>query len=150
MKDKMRKFFDVVVAVKQRAALNYTAAMCIYVFFLWVFKQEGASLPMLFSLLVVGVVSGLMQVVAFSNVLFKKLAYGWRMVLFFVVFGAILTGFAVGFHWFPTDQAGAWVSFGVIFVLIFAAIAAGIEIYYRASGRKWDDRLDWYRRHKDR
>ena len=98
--------------------------------------------------MVVGVVSGLMQVVAFSNLLFKKLAYGWRMVLFFVVFGAILTAFAVGFGWFPTDSVGAWVSFAIIFVLIFAAIAGGIEIYYRASGRKWDDRLDWYRRRK--
>ena len=145
----MKKFFDVVVAVKERAALSYTAAMCFYVFFLWVFKQEAAPLPMLFSMLVVGAAAGLMQVVAFSDLLIKKLAYSWRMVLFFVVFGAILTAFAVGFHWFPTDQAGAWVSFGVIFVLIFAAIAAGIEIYYRASRRKWDDRLDWYRRHKD-
>lgn len=144
----MKKFFDVVVAVKERAALNYTAAMCIYMFFLWVFKQEGASLSLLFSLLVVGVAAGVMQVVAFSDLLIKKLAYSWRMALFFVVFGAILTAFAVGFHWFPADQAGAWVIFGVIFVLIFAAIAAGIEIYYRASGRKWDDRLDWYRRHK--
>lgn len=146
----MKKFFDVVVAVKERAALNYTAAMCVYVFFLWVYQQEAAPLSMLFSLLVVGVAAGLMQVVAFSDLLIKKLAYSWRMVLFFVVFGAILTAFAVGFHWFPTDQAGAWVSFGVIFVLIFAAIAAGIEIYYRASGRKWDDRLDWYRRRKDK
>ncbi len=146
----MKRFFEVVVAVKERAAMNYTAAMCIYIFFLWVFKQEGASLPMLFSLLVMGVMSGLMQVVAFSDLLIKKLAYGWRMVLFFVVFGGILTAFAVGFGWFPTDRAEAWVSFAVIFVVIFAAIAAGIEIYYRASGRKWDDRLDWYRKTRER
>ena len=146
----MRKFFDVVIAVKERAAMNYTAAMCIYLFFLWVFRQDGAPLPMMFSLLLAGAAAGLMQVVAFSDLVIKKLAYSWRMVLFFVVFGAVLTAFAVGFQWFPTDQALAWVSFGVIFVLIFAAIAAGIEIYYRASGRKWDNRLDWYRRHKDK
>ena len=131
----MKKFFDVVIAVKERAALNYTAAMCFYIFFLWLFKQEGASLPMLFSLLVVGVAAGLMQVVAFSDLVIKRLAYSWRMVLFFVVFGAVLTGFAVGFGWFPADQAGAWLMFGGAFVVIFAAIAAGIEIYYRASGR---------------
>lgn len=146
----MKKFFEVVLAVKERAALNYTAAMCIYLFFLWVFKQEGASLPMLFSLLLVGVMSGLMQVVAFSDLLIKKLAYGWRMVLFFVVFGAIITAFAVGFGWFPVENAGAWLSFGAVFVLIFAAITAGIEIYYRASGRRWDDRLDWYRKNRDK
>lgn len=146
----MKKFFEVVVTIKERASLNYTAAMCFYIFFLWVFRQEGASLPMLFSLLVVGAASGLMQVVAFSDLVIKKLAYSWRMVLFFVVFGAILTGFAVGFGWFPADQAGAWAIFGVTFVLIFAAITAGIEIYYRASGRKWDDRLDWYRKNREK
>ena len=146
----MKTFFDVVIAVKERAALSYTAAMCLYLFFLWVFQQEAAPLSLLFSLLVVGVMSGLMQVVAFSDLLIKKLAYGWRMVLFFVVFGGILTAFAVGFGWFPTDRAEAWVSFAVIFVVIFAAIAAGIEIYYRASGREWDDRLDWYRRNRDK
>ena len=109
-----------------------------------------AAAGALFSLLLVGVMSGLVQVVAFSGLLIKKLAYGWRMVLFFVVFGAILTAFAVGFGWFPVENAWAWVSFGVAFLLIFAAIAGGIEIYYRASGRRWDDRLDWYRRNRDK
>ena len=144
----MKKFFEVVVTIKERVALAYTAAMCIYLFFLWVFKQDGASLPMLFSLLAVGVASGFMQVVAFSDLFIKKLAYGWRMMLFFVVFGAIITAFAVGFGWFPVENAWAWVGFGVTFVLIFAAITAGIEIYYRASGRRWDDRLDWYRKNR--
>ena len=146
----MKKFFDVVIAMKERAALNYTAAMCIYLFFLWVFQQESASLPTLFSLLAVGAAAGLMQVVAFSDLFLKKLAYGWRMVLFFGVLGAVLTGIAVGFGWFPAENAGAWVSFGAAFLLIFAAITAGIEIYYRASGRRWDDRLDWYRKNRDK
>ena len=26
----------------------------------------------------------------------------------------------------------------------------GIEIYYRLSGRKYDDRLDWYHRSRDK
>ena len=150
MKDKMRTFFDVVVAVKQRAALCYTAAMCIYIFFLWVFRQEGASLPMLFSLLVVGTAAGLMQVVAFSNVLFKKLAYGWRLVVFVVPFFALITAFAVGFGWFPVERVEAWLMFFAIFIVIFLFITVGIELYYRLSGRKYDDRLDWYRKNKDK
>ena len=144
----MKKFFEVVVTIKERVALAYAAAMCIYLFFLFLFRQEGATLPQLFSVLLASVAAGAMQVVAFSDLLIKKLAYSWRMMTFFIVFGAILTGIAVGFGWFPAENAGAWVIFGVTFVLIFAAIAAGIEIYYRASGRRWDDRLDWY--HKNR
>lgn len=146
----MKKFFEVVVTIKERVALAYAAAMCIYLFFLWVFQQESASLPQLFSVLLASVAAGTMQVVAFSDLFLKKLAYGWRMVLFFVVFGAVLAGIAVGFGWFPAENAGAWVSFGAAFLLIFAAITAGIEIYYRASGRRWDDRLDWYRKNRDK
>ena len=51
----MKKFFQAVAAVKECACLCYTGAMCLYMFFLWVFRQEGASLPMLFSLLIVRV-----------------------------------------------------------------------------------------------
>ncbi len=146
----MKKFFQIVVSIKERTALCYTAAMCFYLFFLFVFKQEGASLPHLFSLLVVSVAAGTMQLAAFSDLLFKKLAYGWRLVVFAVPFGAVLTAFAVGFGWFPTDQLGAWVLFGVIFVVIFVAITAGIELYFRLSGRKYDDRLDWYRKSREK
>lgn len=142
----MKKFFQVAAAVKECSSLCYTGAMCFYMFFLWIFKQEAAPLSMLFSLMIVCVVAGTMQVAAFSDLLFKKLAYGWRLVLFFVAFGAVLTAFAVSFNWFPAENAGAWVTFVVIFIVIFVAITAGIELYYRLSGRKWDDRLDWYRR----
>ena len=144
----MKKFFQVCTSIKELTALCYTAAMCFYMFFLWVFKQEDASLSMLFSLLLVCMAAGTMQVAAFSDLLFKKLAYGWRLVVFVVPFGAVLTTMAVACGWFPTDQAGAWVTFGAVFVLIFVTITGGIELYYRLSGRRWDDRLDWYKKNR--
>ena len=144
----MKKFFQVCTSIKELTALCYTAAMCFYMFFLWVFKQEDASLSMLFSLLLVCMAAGTMQVAAFSDLLFKKLAYGWRLMGFVVPFGAVLTATAVICGWFPTDQTAAWVMFGVFFVLIFVAITGGIELYYRLSGRKWNDRLDWYRKNR--
>ncbi len=144
----MKKFFQVCTSIKELTALCYTAAMCFYMFFLWVFKQEDASLSMLFSLLLVCMAAGTMQVAAFSDLLFKKLAYGWRLMVFVVPFGAVLTATAVICGWFPTDQTAAWVMFGVFFVLIFVAITGGIELYYRLSGRKWNDMLDWYRKNR--
>ncbi len=146
----MKRFFQVVVTIKERAALCYTAAMCFYMLFLWAFKQEAAPLPILFSQLLVSVAAGTMQVVAFSDLLFKKLAYGWRMVVFAIPFFAVLTAFAVGFGWFPTENVGAWVTFVAIFIVIFLFITLGIELYYRLSGRKYDDRLDWYRRNREK
>lgn len=146
----MKKFFEVVVSVKERTGLIYTGSMFFYMFFLWVFRQDSAPLTILFSLLLVSVAASVMQMVAFSDLVIKRLAYGWRLVVFVVPFGAILTAFAVGCGWFPTDQLGAWVLFGVFFVLIFVAITGGIELYYRLSGRKWDDRLDWYRKNREK
>lgn len=144
----MKKFFQVVVAIKECTALCYTGAMCFYMFFWWVYKQDAAPLSQLFSLLLVSIAAGTMQVAAFSNLLFKKLSYGWRLALFFVVFGIILTAFAVGFGWFPTGSVGAWVTFIAIFIVIFLFITFGIELYYRLSGRKWNDRLDWYQKNR--
>ena len=145
----MKKFFQVVTSIKERTALIYTGAMCWYMFFLFLYKQETAELPMLFSLLLVSIAAGTMQVLAFSDLLFKKLAYSWRLMVFAVPFFAVLTAFAVRFGWFPTDNVGAWVRFIAIVIVIFLFITVGIELYYRASGRKWDDRLDWYRRNKE-
>ena len=144
----MKKFFQVGVAIKELTALCYTATMCIYMIFLWMFEQETVQLSTLFSLLLVCIAAGTMQVAAFSDLLFKKLAYGWRLMVFVVPFGAVLTATAVICGWFPTDQTAAWVMFGVFFVLIFVAITGGIELYYRLSGRKWNDRLDWYRKNR--
>ena len=144
----MKKFFQVGVAIKELTALCYTATMCIYMIFLWMFEQETVQLSTLFSLLLVCMAAGAMQGAAFSDLLFKKLAYGWRLMVFVVPFGAVLTATAVICGWFPTDQTAAWVMFGVVFVLIFVAITGGIELYYRLSGRKWNDRLDWYRKNR--
>ena len=144
----MKRFFELAIAVKERTALIYTGAMCFYLFFLWVFKQEAAPISTVFSLLLVSIAAGAMQIAAFSDLLFKKLAYGWRLAVFAVPFFAVLTAVAVGFGWFPTDKMGAWIWFVISFIVIFLFITAGIELYYRLRGKKYDDRLDWYRRRK--
>ena len=57
----MKKFFQVCTTIKEVTALCYTAAMCFYLFFQWVFKQETAPLSILFSLLLVCIAAGTMQ-----------------------------------------------------------------------------------------
>lgn len=145
----MKKFFQVVMAIKEGAAMSYTASMCFYMFFLFVFKQEAASLSMLFSLLLVCVAAGTLQVAVFTDLFIKKLAYGWRLVVFVVPFFAVIAAFAVAFQWFPTENVQAWLSFGVIFIIIFLVFTAGIEVYYRMSGKKYDRLLGLYHRREE-
>lgn len=140
----MKRFLSVAAALKERVSLCYTASMSIYIVFLFVY-QGTAGPGILLSLLLVSVAAGVLQLLAFSDLVIKKMPYGGRMAVFGLPFFGVLTAAAVGWGWFPTEIPGAWVSFAAVFLLIFAAITAGIELYYRASGKRYDDRLDWYR-----
>lgn len=144
----MKTFWSVAMALKERTAMIYTGAMCFYLFFLFVFQWESVPLPMLFSMLLVSIAAAVMQILAFSNLIIKKLSYAWRLVVFALPFGAILTACAVTFQWFPIGNPGAWVTFWIIFVVIFVLCTAGFELYFRLSGRKYDDKLDWYKNHR--
>ena len=141
----MKNFFEIVIALKERAALCYTGAMFFYIFFLLAYGQQTADVATLISLMLVSIAAGSLQLIAFSSLVIKKLGYGWRLLVFAVPFFAILTGVAVAFRWFPAQSAGAWVSFILIFLVIFAVITVAFEMYYRLSGKRYDSRLDWYR-----
>lgn len=140
----MKKFLAIVAALKERISLCYTASMSVYIVFLFIF-QGTAGPGILLSLLLVSAAAGALQLLAFSDLIIKKMPYGGRMAVFGLPFFGVLTAAAVGCGWFPTGSLGAWVSFAAAFLVIFAAITAGIELYYRASGKRYDDRLDWYR-----
>lgn len=144
----MKNFFEIVIALKERASLCYTGAMFFYIFFLLVYRQQTADVSTLISLLLVSIAAGSLQLVAFSSLVIKKLSYSWRLLVFALPFFAILTGVAVAFHWFPTQNAGAWAGFILIFLVIFAVITVAFEMYYRLSGKRYDSRLDWYRRNQ--
>ena len=146
----MKTFWSVAMALKERTAMIYTGAMCFYLFFLFVFKWESVPLPMLFSMLLVSLAAAVMQILAFSNLIIKKLSYAWRLVVFAIPFGTILTACAVTFQWFPIENPGAWVTFWIIFIVIFVLCTAGFELYFRLSGRKYDDKLDWYKQHREK
>ena len=146
----MKKFFKVVMSFKEHTSHIYTGSMCFYMFFQFIYGQKTADLSQLFSLLLVSIAAGTMQVMVFSDLLFKKMPYGWRLVAFAVPFFAVLTAFAITFDWFPTDTLESWVTFIAIFIIIFLFITIGIGLYYRLSGRKYDDKLDWYRKNKEK
>lgn len=145
----MKRFLDIVMPMKTAACYCYCGTLCYYMAVAFFLGWEGISLPKLFSLLLVSVAAGVLQVLAFSDLVIKKLAYGWRLVVFVVPFFAVLTAFALGFGWFPSEEKGAWVLFAVIFLSIFLIACVGFEIYFRLSGKKYDGLLGQYRKAKD-
>ena len=56
---------------------------------------------------------------------------------------------AWAFQWFPMEIE-SWMGFLGIFLVIFAAMTIGFEMYYRLTGRKYDGLLGQYRREKEK
>lgn len=145
----MKKFRKAVLAMKTAVCHCYCAAVCIYMTVGFCLGWERVSIAALFSLLLVCAAAGILQVLAFTELIIKGLAYGWRMVLFAVPFFAVLTAAALGFHWFPPEVGGAWITFAAIFLAIFVAVSAGFELYFRLSGKKYDGLLGQYRKKRE-
>lgn len=145
----MKRFLEVVMAMKSAVAYCYCGTMCVYLCVMLGLGVETVSLPILFSLLLTGVAAGVLQTLAFTDLVLKKLAYGWRMVLFVVPFFGVLTAIALRFGWFPTEFGENWVIFIVIFLFIFLMVCAGFELHYRATGMKYDGILGQYRKMRE-
>lgn len=110
---------------------------------------ESLPISVVFSLLLVCVAAAILQVLAFTGLVIRRLAYGWRMVLFAVPFFALLTAIALAFRWFPPEKGGAWVTFAAIFLAIFVAVSLGFELWFRLSGKKYDGLLGQYRKKRE-
>ncbi len=146
----MKKWFRHSMEWKAGASLSYTAAVLIYAVVSLLLGEKNVSITVLFELLALCLAGSLLQYVAFTDAVIKKMRYSLRMVVFTLPFLALMTLCAVIFDWFPKGEPFAWVTFFVIFVLALAGFTAGFEIYYRASGRRYDGLLGEYRAKRER
>ncbi len=145
----MKRFLKVVLPMKTAVCYCFCATVCLYMAAAYCMGWESISLKMLFSLLLLCAAGGVLQVLAFTELAIKRLAYSWRMVVFAVPFFAVLTAIALGFGWFPPEKKGAWGLFTVIFLTIFLVMCAGFEVYFRLSGKKYDGLLGQYRKRRE-
>lgn len=153
----MKKFMRFVMEMKSWISLSFTAAMLIYltVEFLLACVEYGGNLPgawgdftatkmrcgLILEIFVLCACITVLQYVFFSGRVLKKPSYGLRMLCFAVLCFGICLGFGLAFRWFPAENPGAWVSFAVIFLIAFAGISLGFEVYYRVMGRRYNQAL---------
>lgn len=146
----MKKFLNVVMQIKTNLSMAFTAMMSILLVAAFVMKLEALSLNYIFSILLVSVIVSIFQVVAFSDIIIKKMSYAFRLCIFAIPFYLVLSFVAIQFQWFPKENWGGWVTFSVIFFVILIAMTAGFEIYYRVSGHKYDGLLGEYHRKRQK
>ena len=144
----MKKVLKSVVEWKTYTSFLYTSSIFIYLCCCLIFHQTQVKTSMLWTLLLACAAGALIQGICFTEWVFKKLRYTWRLALFCALFLPLLAYIAWAFQWFPME-AESWMIFIGSFWVIFAAMTVGFEMYYRITGRKYDGLLGQYRREKD-
>ena len=115
-----------------------------------VFGWGGLPDNYLFSFLLLSLAGGVLQIVAFTELVIKRLRYTLRLFVFAVPYLAVLSAIAAGFGWLPAAQPGAWALFFLIFLAVLLTMTLGFELYYRISGKKYDGLLGQYRASRTR
>lgn len=144
----MKKYLEGVMEWKTSASLLFSGSVILCIMIRLFLGKAEIPIPMLLSLLIVSAVGTFIQLLAFSNLIIKKMRYSLRMILFVVLFFALLTANAVFFQWFPSEMGG-WLAFTGIFLVVFIGMTTGFEIYFRVTGRKYDGLLGQYRQQRE-
>lgn len=144
----MRKFLKGLLTVAKNCCISFTLSVVIYTAVSACYGVFQISAAIVFELLALSVAGCVLQVLVFTNLVMKKMRYSLRMLLFFVPFLLILTGFAVAFEWFPMEYLSAWLMFFGIFVVFFILSTLVFELVFYAAGKKYNGLLGEYKKKK--
>ena len=142
----MKHFLTSALRVKTLACMIFTAAVLISMILHLFFPDWDITPALLWQSLLISVVGSLLQWLFYSDDVIKTLRYSIRSLLFAPIFFLFIAGCAVLFHWFPMEYASSWLIFTGIFILVFLGFTVGFSIYYRITGRKYDEILDGFKK----
>ena len=145
----MKKFWNVVFRIKLQACIVFTACAFSSLFVSRFIPEWSVSEAMLWQFLLIALVGSVLQWLAYSGDVIRRLRYAFRHMIFGVLYLAFLTPCAYCFGWFPGGSLGSWLAFVGIFIGIFVIIGAVFAVYYRITGKKYDEALDLFKQKKD-
>lgn len=137
----MKKFLELIAELKTWGCLSFSGALFIYTSIDWLWGDGVIACATVYQMLALCGVITVLQYVFFSGRVLKKPGYYIRMLLFCLPAFGVCAAFAWAFGWFPLANGGAWLTFVMVFFVIFAVFCVGFEIYFRILGRRYDEAL---------
>lgn len=144
----MKKLKETISQIPKYTAYSFSMSMVVFIVIGLIAGVKAMSMSMLIQLLIVCVIASILQMVAFSDIFIKKLAYIKRLALFMFPFLGVITAFAVSCDWFPVESIGAWLLFIGIFIACFVISAILFEIQFKITGDKYTGLLNEYKNKK--
>lgn len=141
----MKKVIEIISQIPKYTAYSFSMSMVVFMVISLIVGVESMSTSRLIQLLIICIVAAILQMIAFSDICIKKLAYTKRLAVFMFPFLVVITAFAVKFEWFPIESIGAWVLFIGIFLTCFIVSTVLFEIHFRITGDKYTGILNEYK-----
>ncbi len=144
----MKKVIEIISQIPKHTAYSFSMSMVVFIVISLIVGMESISTNSLIQLLIICIVTAILQIIAFSNICIKNLAYTKRLAVFMFPFLVILTAIAVKFEWFPIESIGSWGLFIGIFLTYFIVSTVLFEIYFKITGDKYTGILNEYKNKK--
>ncbi len=138
----MKRLLECVVSIKSSACMVFTGTLLAFSLVCLCLGIGSITLAVIFEMALLSLLGATVQWVFFSGRVVKNMAYGKRIMLALPVFLVLFAGAALLFRWFPVANPTAWGLFLLIFILAFGGITLGFEIYFRVTGRHYDELLN--------
>lgn len=112
------------------------------------FVKNGLSYSAIFQLVCFSVCATLIRILCISNLLFKKLSYIKRILIFIIIIWLMTNILSVLFHWFLTNTIFGWLLFNLSFLISFAVCAVISGFLFYSREKKYAKLLDNYKNNK--
>lgn len=142
----MKKYLRYMIPVKTYICYIFTISMFIFLIIGGCAGTKTMAMGFILQLLILSMIAGFLQSLVFSDLLFKKMRYGTRIIIFLIPYLGIFSAFSIIFKWFPVANILSWIIFLAIFIFCAAVITGGFELYFRITGQKYDDLLKAYKK----
>ena len=131
--------------------IGFTVAMVAFLAWGTCFADDTAKQGIYYcwSILAVCVAPPVLQLVFFTPVVIRRMAYPARLALFGVCLYAALCALAVFLGWFPVSDPGAWVTLTVAYLAILAVLTLAFNAKLSRETRELNDRLAEYRKSRE-
>jgi len=141
----MKKLFEVSIAMKSIAAMVLAGQIFLFLIVGSFYGLTSMDFSFIWQAIVVAITVSVLQYIAFTEDVIKKMRYSLRLVTFSLPLYLILSAYAIIFRWFPIS-INTWLLFTLIFITIFGAFIFAFALYTKVTGKKFNESLDAYNR----
>lgn len=141
----MKKFIEVTAAVKSVGAMVFAGLIIVYTVFGGFFGLREMSFSLVWQALFIASIAAVLHYLTLSEAHLTKQKFALRIALFAVPMLAVLSGFAIVFHWFPADNPWSWLVFVAVYLFFFGVVTLVFHLYTVVTGKRYTEMLDAYK-----